>query len=170
MQALFIKIQIKCHYSHLYLCPRIYIPKNENYVLKVNVNLRTQRENTILEMGRISIRFNYLTTKEISYDWNVQVHKILCVWDWRVCPSMYSPAWRLSPVGWKIMVSKTYSLAYASGKLVSSILLSFKPQASNLIHKHSINVRDSFISKGFGIKWEYGVKSCTSIFEKIFRS
>lgn len=67
-QALFIKIQIKCHYSHPYLCPRIYIPKNENYVLKVNVNLRTQRENTILEMERVSIRFNYLTTKEISYD------------------------------------------------------------------------------------------------------
>lgn len=170
MQALFIKTQINCHYSHPYLCPRKYVPKNENYVQKVNVNLRTQREKTILEMERIFIRFNYLSTKEISYEWKVQAHKILCVWDWRVYPSMHSPAWRLSPVGWKIMVSKTYSLVYASGRLVSSNLLSFKPQASILIHKHSINVRDSFISKGFGIKWEYDVKSCTSIFEKIFRS
>jgi hypothetical protein len=54
-------------FSHPYLYPRNFIPKSKGYVLKVNVNLRTQGELDISELETIFILFNYLRTKEILF-------------------------------------------------------------------------------------------------------
>lgn len=128
--------------------------------------MRTQRKEHF-RVGRIFIWFHFLRTKEISYEWNVQAHKILCVWDWKVSHQCTHQLGDL--VQWVgKWCRKTCSLPYASGKLVSQMCLIFKPESSVLIQKHTINVKGSFVPKGLVLNENMVLKSCKSIFGKIF--